>query len=153
MKNVILATFCTAFAVVSYFATLSFPSPAEEYRSPSVYPRSVIVGIVILCVVLVASELLRRRKPEPAAAEAASSARLPVRLLVIMAAYYALMQVVGFCTATFAFLLVTFLVLGGRPRVGVLFSATMTAGQYVLFVVLLEVRMPDPVVAFLLHAL
>lgn len=153
MKNILLAIFCTAFGLVYYVQTLSFPSPAEEYRSPSVYPRVVIGIIVLLCLALVVGDFLRKRKPRSAAAEATASVKLPLGLLALMAAYYVAMQVVGFCMATFAFLLVTFLVLGGRVRPGILFSAAMTAGQYVLFVALLEVRMPDPIVAFIRHAL
>lgn len=153
MKNIILATLCTAIGAAFYMATLSFPTPAEEYRSPSVYPRAVIGVIVVLSVVLVAVEFLRKRKASAGDSGATGSLKLPLELLALMGVYYVLMQIVGFCTATFAFLLFTFIILGGKFRPGILFSAGMTAGQYVLFVILLEVRMPDPVVAFLRHAL
>jgi hypothetical protein len=152
VKNLIVAAVSTALAVAAWVLTLSFPSPAEAYRSPSIYPRVIVATILVLCAILAAGAFFRRRVSAAGAGEpetaAPRSLRLPLLLIAVMVAYHLLLQLVGFSAATFAFLLATFVIFGGKLRPGLVFAAGMTAGQYLVFVYLLNVRAPDPLVKF-----
>ena len=153
MKDRILAVVCMAFAALCLAATFTFPTTEAIYRSPAVYPRVVIASIVILSVILAVSELVKRRKARPAEGGAASSFRLPALLIAAITAYCLLIPIAGFVIATFGFVLACFLLFGGKLRSGLSFATAMTAGQYVLFALLLDVRVPDPVVAFISRSL
>ncbi len=153
MKNWILAASCTAFAAACFIETLSFPSAGAMYRSPAIYPQVVIAIIVVLCVVLVAGEALKKMQSATPAFPSKASLRLPVLLVAALVAYYVLMPLIGFVIATFTFIAIVFMLFGGRLLPGSGFAAIMTAGQYVLFAVWLDVRVPDPVIAFIKHSL
>ena len=153
MKDRVLAVVCMAFAASCLAATFTFPTTEAIYRSPAVYPRVVIAAVVILSAILAIGEFVKRRKARPAAGGPTSSFRLPTLLLAAITAYCLLMPIAGFVIATFGFVLACFLLFGGKLRSGLSFATAMTAGQYILFALLLDVRVPDPVVAFISKSL
>ena len=153
MKNWVLAALCAAFAAVCFHATLSFPDPGVLYRSPAAYPRAVIAVILVLSAVLVAIQVFRKRAaPTTTTPVEKASFLLSLVVLAALVAYFLLMPIIGFIVATFAFILGMFRFFGGTVRTGTLFAGAMTAGLYILFAILLDVRVPDPVVAFVRHS-
>jgi len=144
-KETLLASVLLIFGVVFFVAVARFPDTAMRYRaiSPSFFPNLLAGAMVVLSVFLGvegwrgAPARIFDIKAEPRDVVRA------VLLVGILIAFLFLLKVLGFAITAFIFTGSVQLLLGEKRILRVaLFSLTVTALLYIVFVTLLRVPLP-----------
>ena len=136
LGNICLPSGLMALALLFFVMTFSFP---EEEVGPAVVPHLWIFWTIVLCGAILVQVVRRKDKPDPAAG------RLGFLALVVLmlAAYYFAMQLMGYFLSTFLFLVLLMQVLGYRKKVVMVTVAGGWVGfSYVVFYKLLFIQLP-----------
>ena len=129
-------------------ATADYPDMA------STFPR-LVLGMIIAVTALDLIQIIvgrqKRVKPAPERHLPPQSYAKVFYLVVLMFAFYALLQLLGCILGTFSFLLIAAWTLGYRKLQSLIISsALITAGVYVIFQVIMKSFLPE---GYLLRAL
>jgi len=140
-KDLIVAAICILGSMALYLALGTIDS--ERART---FPRVIIILMAVLSAFLLIQDLTLSRRKGQKAEGLAWSRFLPVFVMIV--AYIALMERIGFYLSAFLFFVAVIVVLGrssltpARMAMGLGVSAAFVAVVFVLFSVFLEVQTP-----------
>lgn len=141
MKDIITGVLCIGFSLIFWGIATSFPHSPKIYNSPAIYPQSLAVLLCILAAILIFSGI-RQAKLAPPKFQVANDLAKPMLIGATLIGYLILLLKVKFVFATFIFLLLVFRLFGGSWKEGLVFSALLTVGEYLVFGSLLKVPLP-----------
>ncbi|HWP34803.1 MAG TPA: tripartite tricarboxylate transporter TctB family protein [Thermodesulfobacteriota bacterium] len=138
-----------ALAGAVFWLTRDLPSARFVPLGPAFFPRAIAALLAVLAALLAARGVLAlaRRTAQPAAREGGGDLVAPLVVFGSLAAYIGLIPVLGFYTATFAFVTGLAWLLGERrlaelPKALALAAAT-TVVVYAVFTAYLHVLFPE----------
>lgn len=140
-----LAAFTLALALAYLAATLAMPAPAiADPLGPQIFPLLVCAGLLLTATLLALEAWRAGRAPrhEAQGPPLAQSVRVVGALAGWTALYIACFEPVGFPIATTIFLAGLMRVFHGRLWTSLACATAFSAGAWVLFAVLLSVRLP-----------
>lgn len=146
LGDVVAGALLLVFAAATFVVTLGFPGPGQPNDpGPAAFPRIIAVALAVLAVL----QLVR-----PQGGEALPRGRTAVRVagvVGLLAAYAAVLEVLGFILASILFLLGALMLAGvRRPLLLVVIPVGVSVVLFYVFYELLDVSLPRGVVEGLL---
>lgn len=143
MKDVIVGILCLLFSTWVYVLTMDFPQTERVYKNPASYPRVLIFLLLLFGIILGIKGIKQLRTTGLEKGGLGKNFRRPLTITVLLIGYFTLLYLFGFLVATFIFLILVYHIFGGSLKTGLVFSALLTLGEYVVFGVLLKVPLPQ----------
>ena len=143
MKDVIVGIWCFLFSTWVYILTRGFPQTDRVYKNPASYPRALIFLLLLFGMILGIKGIKQLRTAGLEKGKSGRNFRRPLTIIVLLIGYFTLLYLFGFLVATFIFLILVYHIFGGSLKAGLVFSACLTLGEYVVFSVLLKVPLPQ----------
>ena len=144
MRNIGVGIFCLLFAIAALGLMSQFPDEAASHKDPAAYPEIIVYLIALIGVILLVQGIISVVKNMDKRSADSRRMVLPVAILGIMIMYVLLMHIFGFILSSLLFLFFVFLSFGGTKRQGAVFAPILTLAEYVVFVWVLHVRLPEP---------
>ena len=144
MVNVCVSIFFFVFLIFSYLLTFQFPKVAGIFSDPALYPRAIMLILFMLNGVLFYHGIKDIKKKTNEGKEVTGKRRdlnikKPLIVLVNLLIYFILLNYFGFMVSTLLFLIVIYMIYGGKLKFGLLYTVLMTIGLYVLFEMIFKI--------------
>ena len=143
MKDVIVGISCLLFSTWVYVLTMNFPQTERVYKNPASYPRVLSFLLLLFGIILGIKGVKQLRTTGLEKGRSGENFRRPLTITILLIGYFTLLYFFGFLVATFIFLILVYHIFGGSLKTGLVFSACLTLGEYVVFGVLLKVPLPQ----------
>ncbi len=137
------------FVILSIFLfvkTYGFEFTTHQQAPPTLWPRGIIVLLVLVCGMLIGKLILEGRKEGTGPAEKSvpqTEWRMVLRGILVLFLYMFLMSYIGYILSTLAFTLVAMLLLGNRNKVHLILTPLLTTGLvFIIFTHAMYIPLP-----------
>jgi len=145
MDNIYIGSILIVVLTFTYFLTFSFPSVGKIFNDPALYPRIIIFILMLLSGVTlfnglkeiknkkyIGEEIIEKGKQK-------TNLKKPIEVLFFLIIYFSSLNYINLIIPTFIFLIIIFMIYGGKFRTGLIYAIFLTLSLYVLFEIIFKI--------------
>jgi putative tricarboxylic transport membrane protein len=135
-----------------FVKTYGFEFTTHHQAPPTLWPRAIIVLLVLVCGMLIGKLILEGRKKGAGRTEKSESETqwgMVLKGILVLFLYMFLMSYVGYILSTMAFTLAAMLMLGNRSKVHLILTPLLTTGLvFIIFTHAMYIPLPKGISVF-----
>ncbi len=135
-----------------FLKTYGFEFTTHQQAPPTLWPRGIIILLVLVCGLLIGKLVLEGRKKEAGPAEKSEAKTewgMVLKGIAVLFLYMFLMGYIGFILSTLAFTLTAMLMLGNRNKIHLALAPLLTTGLvFVIFTHAMYIPLPKGISVF-----
>jgi len=144
MDNIYIGSILIVVLIFTYFLTFSFPSVGGIFADPALYPRIIIFILMLLSGVTLFNGLKEMKNKKHTGEEIIekgkkTNLKKPIEVLFCLIIYFSSLNYFNLIIPTFIFLIIIFMIYGGKFRIGLIYAIFLAFSLYVLFEIIFKI--------------
>jgi len=145
MDNIYIGSILIVVLIFTYFLTFSFPSVGGIFADPALYPRIIIFILMLLSGVTLFNGLKEVKKKKHTGKEIIeknkqkTNLKKPIEVLFCLIIYFSSLNYFNLIIPTFIFLIIIFMIYGGKFKTGIIYAIFLTLSLYILFEMIFKI--------------
>jgi len=145
MDNIYIGSILIVVLTLTYFLTFSFPSVGGIFADPALYPRIIIFILMLLSGVTLFNGLKEMKNKKHTGEEIIEKSKQktnlkkPIEVLLCLIIYFSSLNYFNLIIPTFIFLIIIFMIYGGKFWIGLIYAIFLTLSLYVLFEMIFKI--------------